>query len=73
MDAELGLDWSRDTYDAGLHLNVYGAEKWTLAVGELLQSKHGVPDRRGDATLDALWEQSIERYQNEKLQGENAQ
>ena len=72
-DAELGLDWSRDTYDAGLHLNVYGAEKWTDAVGKLLQTEHGVADRRGDAELDALWEQRIAHYQQEKQQGENAQ
>ncbi len=72
MDEELGLDWNTDTYDAGLHLNVYGAEKWTLAVGELLQTNHGVADRRGDAELDALWEQRIHNYHNEK-QGENAQ
>ena len=73
MDEELGLDWSRDTYDAGLHLNVYGAEKWTDYVGKLLVTNHGVPDRRGDAELDALWEQRIEKYQQEKQQGENAQ
>ena len=72
-DEELGLDWSRDTYDAGLHLNVYGAEKWTVAVGELLKAEHGVPDRRGDAELDALWEQRIDNYHNEKQRGESAQ
>ncbi len=25
--AEIGLDWETDTYDAGLHLNIHGAEK----------------------------------------------
>ncbi len=73
MDAELGLDWTRDTYDAGLHLNVYGAEKFTAYLGKLLKEQHGAPDRRGDAELDALWEQRIHNYQNEKLQGVNAQ
>ncbi len=73
MEAELGLDWSRDTYDAGLHLNVYGAEKWTDHIGKLLQTEHSVPDRRGDAELDALWEQRIHDYHYEKQQGENAQ
>lgn len=70
MDEELGLDWSRDTYDAGLHLNVYGAEKFTVYLGGLLQSEHGVTDRRGDATLDALWQERIDRYTQEKQQGE---
>ena len=73
MDGELGLDWSRDTYDAGLHLNVYGAEKFTVYLGKLLQSEHGVTDRRGDAALDALWQEKIERYKTEKTEGENTQ
>ena len=73
MDDELGLDWSRDTYDAGLHLNVYGAEKFTSYLGRLLQSEHGVPDRRGDAALDALWQERIDRYKTEKTEGENNQ
>lgn len=71
MDEELGLDWSQDTYDAGLHLNVYGAEKLTNYIGRLLQDGHSVPDRRGNAELDALWEQRIQRYQSEKNEGES--
>lgn len=73
MDEALGLDWSTDTYDAGLHLNVYGAEKWTNYIGDLLVTNHGVKDRRGDAALDALWEQRIRDYHQEKQQGGNAQ
>ena len=70
MDEGLGLDWSRDTYDAGLHLNVYGAEKWTRYMGDLLVTNHGVQDRRGDAALDTLWQERIDRYTQEKQQGE---
>lgn len=73
MDAELGLDWQTDTYDAGLHLNVYGAEKLTLYLGKLLTEHHGVPDRRGDAATDALWEQRIAAYETEKTKGEDSQ
>lgn len=71
MDEQLGLDWSTDTYDAGLHLNVYGAEKFTSYLGDLLVREHGVADRRGDAALDALWKQRIQRYENEKQEGES--
>ena len=73
MEAEMGLDWSRDTYDAGLHLNVYGAEKWTLYLGDLLVTNHDVPDRRGDAGLDALWAERFARYTQEKQQGVQTQ
>lgn len=71
MEEELGLDWSRDTYDAGLHLNVYGAEKLTVYLGKLLQDEHGVQSRRSDAELDALWKQRIEQYETDKQKGEN--
>ena len=71
MEEELGLDWSRDTYDAGLHLNVYGAEKLTVYLGKLLQDEHGVQSRQSDAELDALWKQRIEQYETDKQKGEN--
>jgi len=71
MEGELGLDWSRDTYDAGLHLNVYGAEKLTVYLGKLLQDEHGVQSRQSDAELDALWKQRIEQYETDKQKGEN--
>jgi hypothetical protein len=71
MEEALGLDWSHDTYDAGLHLNVYGAEKLTEYLGKLLQDVHGVPSRRSDAELNALWEQRIEQYKTDKQKGEN--
>ena len=73
MDRELGLDWSQDTYDAGLHLNVYGAEKFTIYLGALLQREHDVQDHRGDAALDALWEQRIQKYKADISAGENNQ
>ena len=33
---EIGIDWETDTYDVGVHLNVYGAEKLTSYLGRLL-------------------------------------
>lgn len=60
---EIGLDWSTDTYDGGIHLNVSGAEKLTDYIGKLLQlPKHGIPDRRDEADTAALWAEKIERY-----------
>lgn len=42
---EIGLDFSTDTYDQGLHLNLSGAEKLSDYFGTILQEA-GVPDRR---------------------------
>ena len=67
---EIGLDWSTDTYDAGVHLNVYGAEKLTSYFGKLLVEKYGFVDRRGDAELDTVWAEKVAIYQKER-NGEN--
>ena len=63
---EIGIDWSRDTYDAGLHLNVRGAEKASLWLGRILSQDCSVPDHREDAALAAIWEEKIQRYETEK-------
>ena len=63
---KIGIDWSQDTYDGGIHLNVYGAEKLTSYFGKLLQSVHGLEDRRADAALSAVWSEKYRLYQNEK-------
>ena len=41
----IGIDWSADTYDAGAHLNVYGAEKTTEYFGNILANDHGISDK----------------------------
>ena len=65
-DEEIGLDWSIDTYDKGLHLNVYGAEKFTSYFGKILAEKHGLTDCRGDAELSAIWDERIDAYYKER-------
>ena len=59
---EIGIDWSTDTYDAGLHLNVYGAEKASAWFGKILSEECDVPDRRSDAETCALWDEKCKTY-----------
>lgn len=59
---EIGIDWATDTYDAGLHLNVYGAEKAATWFGKILSEDCGVPDRRADAAISALWQEKCNTY-----------
>lgn len=59
---EIGIDWTTDTYDTGLHLNVYGAEKAASWFGQILSGQCGVPDRRGEEKTSALWEQKAQTY-----------
>ncbi|MBO5702235.1 MAG: SGNH/GDSL hydrolase family protein [Clostridia bacterium] len=65
-DDEIGLDWSQDTYDKGLHLNVYGAEKFTSYFGKILAENHAIPDHRSDAELSAIWGARIDAYYKER-------
>ena len=38
---KVGIDYSKDTYDGGLHLNVYGAEKMSRYFGRVLKEDMG--------------------------------
>ena len=59
---ETGLDFSTDTYDAGLHLNLSGAEKITRYLGDYLHTELGLQDRRGEEALSQQWEQKLAEY-----------
>ena len=63
---EIGLDMSVDTYDAGIHLNVYGAEKLTRYFGEMLRDIHDLPDRRGESAASAVWNARVQTYHQRK-------
>jgi hypothetical protein len=47
-------------------MNLSGAEKLSGYLGNVLVEDYGVTDRRGDAELDAIWEQNIADYEAEK-------
>ena len=65
---EIGIDWSQDTYDAGAHLNVYGAEKTTRYFGRILANEHKLGDRRGESALASEWQIRLDRYYKERNQ-----
>ena len=59
---ETGLDFDVDTYDSGLHLNLYGAEKLSRWFGAWLTENSPVEDRRGQAEYDAVWSEKSAAY-----------
>jgi len=63
---EVGLDYTKDTYDAGLHLNLSGAEKLSKYFGKILSEEVGVADRRGEEEWQSIWAEKIEFYEAEK-------
>ena len=54
----IGLDWSADTYDGGVHLNVSGAEKLSVRFGRYLRAdsalSDALPDRRTDSAFSSV-------------------
>ena len=66
---EMGIDWSTDTYDEGMHLNVYGAEKLTRYFGKILAEEYDIEDRRSDGELASRWESRVTAYYERKNSG----
>ena len=62
---EIGLDFDTDTYDAGLHLNLSGAQKLSSYFGKILAEECGVKSRRGEAELERSWERKCRDYEEE--------
>lgn len=65
---EIGLDFRTDTYDEGLHLNVYGAEKLSLWLGQILREKFGLSDHRGEESYERVYEERLSAYETEKAE-----
>lgn len=63
---EIGIDYNTDTYDAGLHMNLSGAEKLSKYLGKVLTEEFEVPDRSEDASWKEIWQEKIEFYEAEK-------
>jgi hypothetical protein len=63
---EIGIDYSTDTYDAGLHMNLSGAEKLSGYLGQVLCEQYQIPDRRNEEDLSKIWDEKIAAYEQEK-------
>ncbi len=59
---EIGIDYSTDTYDSGLHLNLAGATKLSRFAAEALSRDLELPDRRQDPELSAEYEARLAAY-----------
>lgn len=59
---ECGLDFTTDTYDAGLHLNLSGAKKTSRWFGQFLMEECGLSSRRGEEKLETAWKEKLAAY-----------
>lgn len=65
---ETGIDLKTDTYDAGLHMNLAGAEKLSTYFGAFLQKEFAVTDRRNDSVLSSVWQEKVDFYEKMKAE-----
>lgn len=54
---EIGIDYSLDTYDGGLHLNLDGATKLSTYFSEILTKNYNLTDFSGDVVYDSKLEE----------------
>ena len=63
---EIGIDYNTYTYDAGVHLNVYGAEKMTDYFGKMLKENHGFDEIEHSQAVASAWTARVEEYYKER-------
>ena len=61
---ETGLDYEKDTYDGGLHMNLSGADKLTRYLGKVLAEDYHMPDHRKDPRYASIYRQKEKFYQD---------
>lgn len=67
---EMGIDYTTDTYDTGLHLNLSGAEKFSDYFGRILSEDFGLEDHRQDSKLSEIWKEKTDFYYEMKADQE---
>ncbi len=63
---DIGFDLKKDAYD-GEHLNRWGAEKFTEAIGQYIKSNYDIPDRRGEGGVYEQIQADLEEYPVNKM------
>ena len=64
---ESGIDLTTDTYDAGLHLNVWGAEKLSRYFGQILRTECDLPDHRQDSAVLSYWKNDMKQRKEQQI------
>ena len=59
---EIGIDYTQDTYDGGLHLNLTGATKLTKYFSKYLKENYELTDYRENSDVDKIYQEKLEMY-----------
>lgn len=63
---EIGIDWKKDSYDKGDHLNIHGARKVTDYMAGYLTENYRLPDRRNEEGWKE-WNELANQYSEELM------
>ncbi len=65
---EIGIDYTQDTYDYGQHMNVFGAEKTSVYLADILQNRYNLQDHRNDENKQLIeqWNRLTADYHMER-------
>lgn len=61
----MGIDWNTDCLDYGKHLNFSGAIKRSAVLGQYLNARYHLPDRKHDVDYRS-WERMEKQYRMHK-------
>ena len=62
---QIGIDYTLDTYDQGLHMNLTGATKLSRFFAGILAENHNIPDHRMDPDVAAVYNEKLRLYDEE--------
>lgn len=60
---EIGIDYTTDTYDGGLHLNLTGATKLSRYFAKVLKEHYALEDHRKDTEIRQVYEEKLKQYE----------
>lgn len=61
LQTEVPIDWKKDTYDKGDHLNYHGAEKVSAYLGKYLAEETTLADKRSDRSYES-WNDAVDNF-----------
>ncbi len=59
---QIGLDFQKDTYDGGLHLNLSGATKLSKYFSKILKENYSLTDYRENKEISQIYNQKLKEY-----------
>ena len=65
----MGIDYLTDSPDEGSHLNLWGAEKFSVYLADYIKEHYSIDSHSKDDAYRKVWEEKVSRYEEEKEQG----